>query len=115
MSFKVDKLCFFAFLRYSSGCRSPPLFWFFFTKKIKTEGLYNEKLSQEKAYRIMLKGYPDVLDIKQMCEILGISLKTGYGLIQENKIECLKVGRAYKIPKPFLLSYLRIGASSDSQ
>ena len=75
----------------------------------------NEKLSQEKAYRIMLKGYPDVLDIKQMCEILGISLKTGYGLIQENKIECLKVGRAYKIPKPFLFSYLRIGTSSDSE
>lgn len=74
-----------------------------------------ERLSQEKAYRIMLKGYPDVLDIKQMCEILGISLKTGYGLIQENKIECLKVGRAYRIPKPFLLSYLRIGASSDNK
>jgi len=68
--------------------------------------MVKEKLSQEKAYRIMLKGYPDVLDMKQMCEILGISLKTGYGL---------KVGRAYRIPKPFLLSYLRIGASSDSE
>lgn len=75
----------------------------------------NEKLSQEKACRIMLKGYPDVLDMKQMCKILGISLKTGYGLIQENKIECLKVGRAYRIPKPFLLSYLRIGTNSDSE
>lgn len=61
-----------------------------------------ERLSQEKAYRIMLKGYPDVLDIKQMCEILGISLKTGYGLIQENKIECLKVGRAYN-PQAFFI------------
>ncbi len=73
----------------------------------------NEKLSQEKAYRIMLKRYPDVLDMKQMCEILGISLKTGYGLIQENKIACLKVGRSYRIPKPFLLSYLRIGVSNE--
>jgi excisionase family DNA binding protein len=73
----------------------------------------NEKFSQEKAYRIMLKRYPDVLDMKQMCEILGISLKTGYGLIQENKIECLKVGRSYRIPKPFLLSYLRIGVSNE--
>lgn len=77
--------------------------------------MVKEKLSQEKAYRIMLRGYPDVLDMKQMCEILGISLKTGYGLIQENKIECIKVGRAYKIPKPFLLSYLRIGVSNDSE
>jgi len=61
----------------------------------------------------MLKRYPDVLDMKQMCEILGISLKTGYGLIQENKIEYLKVGRAYRIPKLFLLSYLRIGANNE--
>ncbi len=75
----------------------------------------NETLSQEKAYRIMLRKYPDVLDMKQMCEILGISLKTGYTLIQENKIECLKVGRSYRIPKPFLLSYLRIGVTNDSK
>ncbi len=68
----------------------------------------SEKMSQEKAHRIILKRYPDVLDIKQMCEILGVSTKTGYALIQENKIECLKVGRAYRIPKPFLLSYLRL-------
>ncbi|AHF08744.1 helix-turn-helix domain-containing protein [Dehalobacter restrictus] len=56
-----------------------------------------------------------MLDMKQMCKILGVSLKTGYGLIQENKIECLKVGRAYKIPKPFLLSYLKIGPSSGRE
>jgi len=74
----------------------------------------NNKLSQEKACRIMLKRYPDVLDMKQMCEILGISLKTGYGLIQENKIECLKVGRSYRVPKPFLLQYLGIGAGGDN-
>lgn len=71
------------------------------------------RLSQEKAYRIMLRGYPDVLDMKQMCEILGISLKTGYALIQDNKIECLRVGRSYRIPKPFLLSYLRFGSTNE--
>ena len=75
----------------------------------------NERLSQEKAYRIMLRNYPDVLDIKQVCEILGISTKTGYALIQEKKIESLKVGRAYRIPKPFLLSYLRFGANQNEK
>ena len=72
----------------------------------------NEKITQEKALKVMLKGYPDVLDMKQMCEILGVSMKTGYALIQDNKIECLKVGRAYRIPKPFLLSFLRIGTEN---
>ena len=70
-------------------------------------------LSQEKACRIMLKRYPDVLNINQVCEILNISTKTGYALIQNNKIESLKVGRSYRIPKPFLLTYLRIGVTAD--
>jgi len=35
-------------------------------------------------YRNMLKNYPDVLTVEQMCEILGgISTKTGYKLINE--------------------------------
>jgi len=41
--------------------------------------------------------------------------ETGYGLIQDNKIECLKVGRAYRIPKPFLLGYLKIGVGGDNE
>jgi excisionase family DNA binding protein len=57
----------------------------------------------------MLKRYPDVLDVQQMCEILGISTKTGYTLLKNNEIESLKVGRAYRIPKLFLLRYLRLG------
>lgn len=74
-----------------------------------------KKLSPEKAYQVMLRKYPDVLNINQVCEILGISLKTAYGLIQENKMECLKVGRAYRIPKPFLLDYLGIGSNENVQ
>ena len=30
-------------------------------------------ISQQEAYKLMLKSYPDVLTIQQMCEILGIS------------------------------------------
>lgn len=73
------------------------------------------QLSIEKAYRTFFAEYPDVLDLKQVCEILQISLKTGYGLIQDNKIEYLKVGRAYRIPKLFLLYYLGIGALSNRE
>lgn len=66
-------------------------------------------LSQRDAYKLMLKEYPDVLGIDQMCEILGISTKTGYRILREGKICCLKVGRAYRIPKAHLFTYLRIG------
>lgn len=53
--------------------------------------------------------YPDVMDIAQMCQILDVSTKTGYRLIREGKICCIKVGRAYRIPKAHLFTYLCIG------
>ena len=53
--------------------------------------------------------YPDVMSIEQMCEILSVSTKTGYKLLKDGKICCLKVGRAYRIPKAHLFTYLCIG------
>ena len=53
-------------------------------------------------YRSVLKDYPDVLTVEEMSRALGISTKTGYKLIRENKIESLKVGRSYRIPKAHL-------------
>ena len=65
------------------------------------------ELSNKDAYRLMLKEYPDVLNIEQMCEVLGISKKTGYKLLQSNIITSMKVGRTYRIPKIHLIAYLR--------
>lgn len=38
-------------------------------------------ISQRDAYKLMLKDYPDVMSIEQMCEILSISTKTGYRIL----------------------------------
>ena len=65
-------------------------------------------ISQRDAYKLMLKDYPDVMSIEQMCEILSISTKTGYRILREGKVCCLKVGRAYRIPKAHLFTYLCI-------
>ena len=51
---------------------------------------------------------------RKMCEVLGISTKTGYRLLREKKICCLKVGRAYRIPKAHLFTYLCIGGEETS-
>ncbi len=40
--------------------------------------------------------------------MLGISTKTSYRLLQENKITHFKVGRTYKIPKLHILAYLNV-------
>lgn len=71
-------------------------------------------ISQKDAYKLMLKEYPDIMTVEQMCEVLGISTKTGYRLLREKKICCLKVGRAYRIPKAHLFTYLCIGGEETS-
>lgn len=70
-------------------------------------------LSQRDAYDLILKEYPDVLSINQMCEILNISTKTGYRLLQGGTIRSFKIGRAYRIPKLHLFTYLHIGTENE--
>ena len=36
-------------------------------------GVRKTEISQRDAYKLMLKDYPDVMSIEQMCEILSIS------------------------------------------
>ena len=46
-------------------------------------------LSPKDAYRLMLKDYPDVMDIGEMCKVLGFSKKTGFMLFYDRYIEAL--------------------------
>lgn len=60
-----------------------------------------------KLYTSMLTEYPDVLNVYQLCEVLGnIGTKTCYELLKKNKIPYIKIGREYRIPKPFIIKYL---------
>ena len=67
----------------------------------------NTPLSPKDAYTLMLKSYPDVLDIHQISEVLGVSTKTSYRLLHEGAINFLKIGRSYRVPKANLLTYLQ--------
>lgn len=59
------------------------------------------------SYNKMFKGYPDVLNIMQMCEMLGgISKQTGYKFLKEGKIKSVKVGREYRIVKKYVIDFL---------
>lgn len=61
----------------------------------------------KEVYTAVLKEYPDVLTVEQMSRALGVCTKTAYRLVRENKIEHLKIGRSYRIPKAHLISYMR--------
>jgi len=63
-------------------------------------------LQKQEAYSAMLKEYPDILSFEQMCRALCISPKTGYKLLQDEKLNSIKIGRAYRIPKIHMIAYL---------
>ena len=70
-------------------------------------------LSQKDAYSLMLKSYPDVMNIEQMCEVLSISTKTGYKLLKEQQIASLRIGKKFRIPKVHIFTYLKVGSPSS--
>lgn len=63
-------------------------------------------MNDEILFNTMLSDYPDVLNVNQVCIILGIGKKLAYYILKDNKIAYLKVGRSYKIPKVNLIQYL---------
>lgn len=57
-------------------------------------------------YHLMFNNYPDVVDIKQLREMLGIGITKAYTLVNNNIIPFKKIGREYKIPKVMVINYL---------
>lgn len=57
-------------------------------------------------YDLMFTAYPDLLNIMQLKEMLGIGINLAYRLVRNKNIESVKVGREYKIPKRNVISYL---------
>jgi len=55
----------------------------------------------------MFETYPDVVEVDDLCKMLGgISKKLAYRLLAEQEIKSVRIGRAYKIPKVFIIDYL---------
>lgn len=71
-------------------------------------------MTSEQAYKVMFKEYPDVLNIDEMSRLLGVSTKTGYKLLKEQRIGFLKIGREYRIPKINIIQYLLANQSIEN-
>ena len=57
-------------------------------------------------YDMMFTSYPDLVNIVQLKEMLGIGVTLAYRLVKNNTIPAFKIGREYKIPKRNIISYL---------
>ena len=66
-------------------------------------------MKMKEIYTMMFPEYPDIVDVKQLQEMLSISRHLAYDLINDGYIRGVKVGNAFKIPKVNVIRYLLNG------
>ena len=54
----------------------------------------------------MFEGYPDVISVSELCEMLGISKRLAYRLLDRQEIRSVRVGRVFRIPKTAVIDFL---------
>ena len=55
----------------------------------------------------MFENFPDLLTVKQLQNILSIGRSKAYDLLHSGELQYLTIGRQIRIPKRFLLDYLK--------
>jgi excisionase family DNA binding protein len=76
----------------------------------------DSEINVQEIYRAVFREYPDVLDVKQVSEVLSVSAKTVYRLLRDDHISSLKVGREFRIPKVNVMKYIKVfGATKCEQ
>lgn len=55
-----------------------------------------------------IEDYPDVLTVEEASELLGVCTKTVYNMIKRGELQKQNVGRLFRIPKDYILTYLGI-------
>lgn len=54
----------------------------------------------------MFKQYPDVVDVKQVCEMLNLSRTKVYELIKNGEIKRIPCGRIIKVAKVTVIDFV---------
>ena len=66
----------------------------------------SDQLTLDEACRLMFPEYSDVVNVVQICEMLGIGKKAAYHLLRTNQIGYFKEGKGYRISKINVIRYL---------
>ena len=56
----------------------------------------------------MFENYKDVLNIKELSQMLNIGKNKAYELINSGEIKSFKIGKVHKIPKIWIIDYIQI-------
>ncbi|OUQ60373.1 hypothetical protein B5E58_00450 [Tyzzerella sp. An114] len=65
------------------------------------------QISSKNDYFKMFRSYPDVVHVEDMRKMLGgIGRTTAYALLKSGKMQSVKIGRMYLIPKVNIIKFL---------
>ncbi len=75
------------------------------------EGGVKLEINTQDIFKVVFKDYPDVLNVKQVSVLLGVSTKTVYRLLNEGTLVSLKIGRTFRVPKVNVMKYAKVFGS----
>lgn len=58
-----------------------------------------KKSELKELYQMMFPDYPDIVTVKQLREMLGVSRALAYKLISDGEIQAVKIGTSLKNPQ----------------
>ncbi len=57
-------------------------------------------------YQMMFPEYPDIVTVRQLREMLGISRQLAYDLINDGELQAIRIGNSFKIPKVSVINFV---------
>ena len=65
-----------------------------------------KKSELKELYQMMFPEYPDIVTVRQLREMLGISRQLAYDLIADGEVQAIKIGNSFKIPKASVINFV---------
>jgi excisionase family DNA binding protein len=73
-----------------------------------------KKSELKELYTMIFPNYPDIVNVAQLQQMLGIGRHHAYSLIRDGYIPGILIGNAYRVPKANVIDYV-YNAMSDSR
>ncbi len=69
----------------------------------------NNQNPDNNIYAELFSGYPEIISVEQMMEMLQIGKVLAYRMVEEKQVKSAKIGREYKIIKKSVIDLLLKG------
>jgi len=63
----------------------------------------------------MFNNYPDIVSVKNLMEMLHIGRSSAYALLKQGKIQHVRIGKKYIIPKKSVVGFVNSFCYNESQ